>query len=180
PVPSRPAPPARDGPGRRRASSSSGCRSNWSLVLAVLLAIVVVRLLCSRCCLGSGGTGAISLDPPFNIALWRTRHRQRPRRNVATEYCSGARVGAVAHREGSDEHGVRPGPDVRSDDRAVLLHPVVVDEDARRSDVGVLADLRVADIGEVGDLRMRPDLRVLRLDEGTELAARAEFGAGAQ
>ena len=60
----------------------------------------------------------------------------------------------------------------------MLGDTVVVDEDAGRTDVGLLTDRGVADVGEVGDLRPGADGGVLGLDEAAELAVVAEGGAG--
>ena len=96
-------------------------------------------------------------------------HAERTRRHVLGDHTAGRRVGAVAHRDRSDQHGVRAGPHVRADDGAVLLHPVVVDDDVGRADVGLLADRGVAHIGQMRDLRPGADLGVLDLDEGADL-----------
>ena len=43
----------------------------------------------------------------------------------------------------------------------LLFHPVVIDEDARSSDIAVMADGGVADVGKMRNLRMLADIRVL-------------------
>ncbi len=62
----------------------------------------------------------------------------------------------------------------------MLVLTVVVHEDARGADVGVLADRRVAHVREVGDLGALADRRVLHLDVRTGLGLGAEVRAGAQ
>src|SRR5262249_62324362 len=106
--------------------------------------------------------------------------RGRPGREVAPDHRAGTGVRAVAAPTRGHEHVVRAGARVRADHRAVLGHPVVVDEHAGRADVGVLADGRVAHIGQMRDLGAGADVGVLHLDEGADLAVLAEHRAGTQ
>src|SRR5665647_899126 len=100
--------------------------------------------------------------------------------DILTDDGPGTGVGPVAHGHRRDEHVVGAGAAVAADRAARLVDPVVVDEDARRSDVGVLTDRGVPDIGQVRHLGPGADLGVLGLDEGADLALGAEVGARAK
>ena len=93
---------------------------------------------------------------------------------------SGRGVGAVADRHRRDQAVVAAHADVVADRGAVLVRPVVVDDDRARADVAALADRGVADVGQVRHLGAVADLGVLDLDVGADLAAGAEHGAGPQ
>ena len=121
------------------------------------------RLLRGRGRPGRGGALAAHHHPALDRALACAAQAQGPGRDVLGDHRSGRRVGAVADRHRGDQHRVRPDPDLVADDRGVLGHAVVVDEDRRGPDVGALADRGVAHVGQVRHLRAGADLGVLDL-----------------
>lgn len=75
---------------------------------------------------------------------------------------------------------MRAGVHLVADLSAVLGEIVVVRGDGTRAEVHPAADRGVADVREVGHLAALADRRVLRLDEGADLAALGEDRAGPQ
>ncbi|OEI69381.1 hypothetical protein Cus16_1225 [Curtobacterium sp. ER1/6] len=130
--------------------------------------------------LGRRRTGSVFLDPSVGVALRGVADRQRPGRYVLADGRTRAGVRPVPNPNRGDEHVVRAGADVRPDLGPVLVHAVVVRGDRVRADVGLLADLGVADVRQVRDLAAASDDRVLRLDEGADLAPLAEDRARTQ
>src|SRR5690606_8408268 len=99
---------------------------------------------------------------------------------VLADHSPRSRVGAVADPDGSHEHGVTASARVVTDYRAVLVHPVVVDEHRRGTDVDAFADVGVAHVGQVRHLGALTHRRVLHFDEGADLVPAVQARPGTQ
>src|SRR5579864_2640299 len=120
------------------------------------------------------------VDPPFLGFLARCEPGERSGRDIIGDDRTRRNPSIVANVHRCIERIVDTGPDVASDAGDPLRLPRNVGEigsDVARGDVRPLADLRVPDVGEVRDLRAGADLRLLELDEGTDLDAAPEDDA---
>src|SRR5919197_3221064 len=83
-----------------------------------------------------------------DVALLGSFHAQGARRDVLGDHRSSPRPRALPDPDRRDQHVIRADVDLVSDDRPVLLEPVVVDGHGSGTHVRVSPDGRVADVGQ--------------------------------
>src|SRR5712671_4342480 len=121
------------------------------------------------------------VDPPFLGFLARREPCKRSRGDIICDDRTRRNPSIVANVHRCTKRIVDTGPDVAPDPCPTFRLSRLVREicsDVAGGDVRVLSDLGIPNVGEMRDLRAGSDLRLLDLDEGSDLCSLPEVGSG--
>ena len=116
--------------------------------------------------------GAAPGGPAGLVFLVRARHAQGVGGHVLGDRRARRDVGVRADAHRRDELRVRSDERAVFDHRRVLLDAVVVAGNGAGADVDALADRRVAEVRQMIGLGLRPERRLLQLDEVADVRVR--------
>jgi len=109
------------------------------------------------------------LPPPLDIPLLRSADRQRPSWNIPCDGGPRTNRRTISHFDGGYKLHVRSHKNPVTDDRLMLLEPIIITDDRSSADVHTLSKQRIADIGKMVGFGALTDDRFLHLHKVPDL-----------